>query len=118
MMRRTVLLLATVGVPVATLAADGVYQFQLSPDPGNMSACIAMAPQLERGQTVTVSGNGAEIAAGGGLKSRMESVRPDVWRVVIELAGQRVEYVAELGAARTLSARGNNLGCKWTGKAL
>ena len=118
-MRRTTLFLAAIAAPVAAPvvagAADGVFQFQLAPDPANMAACIALAPQLERGQTAVKSGDKVEITAAGGLKSRMDPVQPDVYRTVVELAGERLEYTLDLGAGKTLSVRGNNLGCKWSG---
>ena len=116
-MRRTALFLAAIAVPVAASAADEVFQFQLAPDPANMAACIALAPQLERGQTVVKSGDKVEITAAGGLKSRMDPVQTDVYRTVVELAGERLEYTLQTGASSTLSVRGNNLGCKWSGKS-
>ena len=116
-MRRSALFLAAIAAPVAALAADEVFQFQLAPDPANMAACIALAPQLERGQTAVRSGDKVEIVAAGGLKTRMDPVQPDVYRTVVELSGERLEYTLDLGAARTLSVRGNNLGCKWSGKS-
>jgi hypothetical protein len=116
MMQRSALFLAALAAPVAAWAADEVFQFQLAPDPANMAACIALAPQLERGQTVVRSGDGVEITAAGGVKTRMDPVQPNVYRTVVELAGERLEYTLDLGA-KTLSVRGNNLGCKWSGKA-
>ncbi len=83
-----------------------------------MAACIALAPQLERGQTAVRSGDKVEIIAAGGLKTRMDLMQSDIYRTVVELAGERLEYTLDLGAARTLSVRGNNLGCKWSGKSL
>lgn len=79
MMRCAALFLAVLGAPVAAWAADEVFQFQLAPDPANMAARTALAPQ-------------------------------------VDLAGERLEYTLDLGAARTLSVRGNNFGCKWSGK--
>jgi hypothetical protein len=117
MMRRSALFLAALAAPVAAWAADEVFQFQLAPDPANMAACIALAPQLERGQTAVRSGDKVEITAAGGIKTRMDPVKPDVYRTVVELAGERLEYTLDLGTARTLSVRGNNLGCKWSGKS-
>ncbi|HEY4167286.1 MAG TPA: hypothetical protein VGM96_10940 [Reyranella sp.] len=116
-MHRTTLFLAAIVAPVAASAADEVFQFQLAPDPANMAGCIALAPQLERGQTVVRSGDRVEITAAGGIKTRMDPVQPGFYRTVVELAGERLEYTLDLGAARTLSVRGNNLGCKWSGKS-
>ena len=31
--------------------------------------------------------------------------------------GERLDYTADLGATKTLSVRGNNLGCKWSAKS-
>ena len=117
-MRRSALFLAAIAAPVAASAADEVLQFQLAPDPANMAACIALAPQLERGQTAVRSGDKVEIIAAGGLKTRMDLMHPGIYRTVVELAGERLEYTLDLGAARTLSVRGNTLGCKWSGKSL
>jgi hypothetical protein len=117
MMRCSALFLAAIAAPVAASAADEVFQFQLAPDPANMAACIALAPQLERGQTAVRSGDKVEIVAAGGLKTRMDPVQANVYRTVVELAGERLEYTLETGAAPTLSVRGNNLGCKWSGKS-
>lgn len=116
-MRRTTVFLAAIAAPLAASAADEVFQFQLTPDPANMAACVALAPQLERGQTAVKSGDRVEITAAGGLKSRMEPVRADVYRTVVELAGERLEYTLETGDSKTLSVRGDNLGCKWSGRS-
>jgi hypothetical protein len=104
-------------VPLTASAADQVFHFQLAPDPANMAACIALAPQLERGQTAIKSGDKVEITAAGGLKSRMDPVGPDLYRTIVELAGERLEYTLETGVSATLSVRGNNLGCRWSGKS-
>lgn len=116
-MRRSALFLAAIAAPVAASAADEVLQCQLAPDPANMAAGIALAPQLERGQTAVRSGDRVEIIAAGGLRARMDPVQANVYRAVVELAGERLEYTLDLGAGRTLSVRGNNLGCKWSGKS-
>jgi hypothetical protein len=109
------LCVALLGLPSAALAADTVLQGRLAGETGNLTACLAMAPQFEREHTVTVSDKGVMLTAPGGLSARLDPVRPDVYRTTEELSGQRFEYEMDL-ASKTLTVRGNNLGCKWSGK--
>ena len=115
-MRRTLLLAALVA-PVAAFAADGTMSFEMVADPGNMTACLAMGPSFDRPFTVTVAGSNVTLTSPGGINMSMEPAGPDKYHAVFELSGERLDSVADLGAAKTLSIRGNNLGCKWMGKA-
>jgi len=114
-MRCTTLFLATIAAPLAVHAADSTSTFRFTADPENMTACIALAPQFEREHTLTVAGNTVQITGPGGLSEQMTPVRPNVYQTVLELSGERLDYVADLDA-RTISVRGNNLGCKWSAK--
>ena len=42
-------------------------------------------------------------------------MKTNVYQTVLELSGERLDYVADLDA-KTISVRGNNLGCKWSAK--
>lgn len=112
---RRVLLLVALTVPIVAYAADSTATFRLVPDPANMTACIGLAPQFEREHTLTVSGDTVKITAPGGISSLMKPVKPNVYETVVELAGERLDYVADLGG-KLFSVRGNNLGCKWSAK--
>ena len=115
-MRTSLILLATLVAPAAVLAADSTLTFQLLPDPANMTGCLALGPSFDRPFTVTVSGDAVELASPGGIRTRMDPVRPDVYHAAFELSGERLDYTADLGANKSLSVRGNNLGCKWSAK--
>jgi hypothetical protein len=114
-MRRTTLFLAAITAPVAANGADGAFQFRFTADPANMTACIALAPQFEREHTLTVAGDTVRITGPGGLSDQMKPVKPNVYQTELALAGERLDYVVDLDA-KTVSVRGNNLGCTWSAK--
>lgn len=113
-MRMSLLVLA-MAAPVAAHAADMTSTFRFAPDPANMSACIAMAPQFEREHTLTVAGDTVRLTGPGNLSEPMKLAKPNVYEMVLQLSGERLDYTADL-AAKTVSVRGNNLGCKWSAK--
>jgi hypothetical protein len=112
---RKALLLAALAAPIVAHAADSTSTFRFEPDPANMSACIAMAPQFEREHTLTVTGDTVKLTGPGGLSEQMTLARPNVYTTEFALSGERLDYTADL-AAKTISVRGNNLGCKWSAK--
>jgi hypothetical protein len=112
-MRVSLVLLAI--APVAAHAADSTQTFRLVQDPANMASCLRLAPQFEREHTLTVSGDTVRVTAGGGLSEQMKPVRPNIYEAVLEMSGERLDYVADLGA-KTFSVKGNNLGCKWSAR--
>ena len=114
-MRQTTLFLAVIAIPVAVHAADSTSTFRFTQDPANMTACLGLAPQFEREHTLTVSGDTVRITGPGGLSDQMKPVKPNVYAMVLELSGERLDYTADL-EAKTISVRGNNLGCKWSAK--
>jgi hypothetical protein len=101
----------------AVLAADTTLTFRLAQDPANLPDCMQMAPSFERPYTLVVAGGTATLTSAGGVSIGMTAAGPDTYRGVFELSGERLDYTAELGATRTLSVRGNTLGCKWLAKA-
>jgi hypothetical protein len=115
-MRMVRLLVATMVLPGAALAADTTLTFGLLPDPANMVGCIRFEPAMERPYTLTVSGSTVELTSAGGISMRMAVVRPDVYHAVFDLSGERLDYTADLGATKSLSVRDNNLGCKFSAK--
>jgi len=115
MMRLATLFLAAIAAPVTAHAADSTSTFRFTADPANMSACIALAPQFKREHTLTVTGDAVRITGPGGLSEPMKLAKPNVYEMVLQLSGERMDYVADLGA-KTISARGNNLGCKWSAR--
>ena len=117
MMRPALLLLSTTIAPAAALAADATLTFQLAADPANMTACLALGPSFDRPFTVTMSGDVVELISPGGIRSRMDPVGQDVYHTAFELSGERLDSTADLGATKTVSVRGNNLGCKWSAKS-
>jgi hypothetical protein len=117
MMRTTLFLIAALAAPAALLAADGTYTFRLLPDPNNMTACIGLEPEFERPFTLVMAGGTGTLTSAGGVSIHMSPSSPDRYHGVFELSLQRFDYTADLGAARTLSTVGNNLGCKFSGKA-
>ena len=114
-MRYMALFLAAIAAPVAVHAADSTSTFRFTADPANMTACIALAPQFEREHTLTVTGDTVRITGPGGLSEQMKPVKPNVYATELALAGERLDYTADLDA-KTVSVRGNNLGCKWSAK--
>jgi hypothetical protein len=58
------------------------------------------------------------VPAIGGIRIDMSPSAPDTYHGVFELSGERLDYTAALGASNVLSVRGNNLGCKWSGKSV
>lgn len=112
---RKVFLLAALAAPVAAYAADMTSTFRFTADPANMTACIGMAPQFEREHTLTVAGDTVNLTGPGGLSEPMKLAKPNVYAMVLQLAGERLDYTADL-AAKTISVRGQNLGCKWSAK--
>jgi hypothetical protein len=112
---RKVFLLAALAAPVAAYAVDSTSTFRFTADPANMTACIGMAPQFEREHTLTVAGDTVNLTGPGGLSEPMKLAKPNVYAMVLQLAGERLDYTADL-AAKTISVRGQNLGCKWSAK--
>jgi hypothetical protein len=112
---RKALLLAALAAPVAAYAVDMTSTFRFAPDPANMTACIGMAPQFEREHTLTVASDTVSLTGPGGLSEPMKPAKPNVYAMVLQLAGERLDYTADL-AAKTISVRGQNLGCKWSAK--
>jgi len=115
-MRTTVFLLAMLATPVAAQTAGGTYTFNLLPDPGNMTACIGLEPSFERPFTLVMSGGSGTLTSAGGISLQMNPSGPNKYHGVFELSLERFDYTADL-AARTLTVVGNNLGCKFAGKA-
>lgn len=112
---RKLLLLTMMAAPLAAYAADSTQSFRFTQDPSNMTACLKMAPQFEREHTLTVAGDSVKLTGPGGLNTQMKAVKPNVYETVLELSGERLDYVADL-AAKMLTVKGNNLGCKWSAK--
>jgi len=112
---RKMLLLVALSAPIAVHAADSISTFRFTADPENMTACIGLSPQFEREHTLTVAGDAVTLTGAGGLREPMTLARPNVYELVLQLAGERMDYTADL-AAKTISARGQNLGCKWSAK--
>ena len=115
-MRIPVLLLALLAAPAAAQTADGTYVFRLLPDPGNMTSCVGLEPSFERPFTLVMAGGTGTLTSDGGISIKMSPTSPDKVHGVFELSLQRFDFTADV-AARTLSVVGNNLGCKFSGKA-
>ena len=115
-MRACLLLLAVLATPVAAQTGDGTYTFNLLPDPGNMTACIGLEPGFERPFTLVIAGGTGTLTSAGGVHMHMSPSGPSKYHGIFELSLQRFDYTADL-AARTLSVVGNNLGCRFAGKA-
>jgi hypothetical protein len=116
-MRTPLLLLVAIAAPAAALAADLTLTFQLAPDPANLTGCLTLGPSFERPFTLTMSGSTVELTSSGGIGMRMDPVQSDVYHAVFEVSGERFDYTAQLGTSKSLSVRGNNLGCKWSATA-
>jgi hypothetical protein len=116
-MRPSLLLIATLATPFAALAADGTYTFNLLPDPGNMSSCIGLEPSFQRPFTLVMANGAGTLTSDGGISIAMSPSSPTKYHGIFEIAFQRFDYTADFSAAPTLSVVGNNLGCKFTGKA-
>jgi hypothetical protein len=117
MMRKTLLLLALLATPAAAQMADGTYTFNLLPDPNNMTSCIGLEPSFEMPFTLVMAGGSGTLTSSGGISLQMTPSAPNQIHGVFEIAFQRFDYTADL-MARTLTVVGNNLGCKFSGKAV
>ncbi|HYD04856.1 MAG TPA: hypothetical protein VEC60_03980, partial [Reyranella sp.] len=78
---------------------------------------MRLGSAFDRPFTLRAAGGTATLTSAGGIHINMTSPGPDRYHGVLELGGERLDLMADVGTARTLSARGNNLGCKWSGKA-
>jgi len=116
-MRKILLLLALLAAPAAAQMPDGSYTFNLLPDPNNMTSCIGLEPSFEMPFTLVMAGGSGTLTSSGGISLQMTSSAPNQIHGVFELSLERFDYTADL-ATRTLSVVGNNLGCKFTGKAV
>jgi hypothetical protein len=116
-MMRTSLLLAFLATPAAALAADGTYTFNMLPAADNMAACIAMEPSFQRPYILVMAGATGTLTSAGGISIHMSPSSPDKVHGIFELSGERLDYTADLGTTKALSVRGNNLGCRFSGKA-
>lgn len=116
MMRRTLLLFTLVATPAAAQMADGTYSFNLLPDPNNMTSCIGLESSFERPFTLVLAGGAGTLTSDGGISVQMTPSAPNQIHGVFELSLERFDYTANL-ATRTLTVVGNNLGCKFSGKA-
>jgi hypothetical protein len=109
--------LLAIACATASHAADGTFTFQLAQEPGNPASCMRLDSAFDRPFTLSATGTTAILRGAGGIHINMTSAAPDRYQGVLELSGEGLTFVADVGAARTLSARGDNLGCKWSGKA-
>jgi hypothetical protein len=116
MMRKTLLLLTLLAAPAAAQMANGTYTFNLLPDPSNITSCIGLEPSFEQPFTLVMAGGSGTLTSSGGISLQMTPSAPNQIHGVFELSLERVDYTVDL-AARTLTAIGNNLGCKFSGKA-
>jgi hypothetical protein len=115
-MRAKLLLIAMLGLPVDALAADVTLNFMMAGDPSNLVDCLRWGPTFERPYTLVVAGSTATLTSGGGVQVSMAPMGADKYRGNFELSLERLDFVADV-AAKTLSARENNLGCKWSAMA-
>ena len=115
-MRKILLLLTLLAAPAAAQMPDGTYTFNLLPDPNNMTSCIGLEPSFERPFTLVVAGGTGTLTSAGGISIQMSPSAPGKLQGVFELSLQRFDYTADM-TAKTLTVVGNNLGCKFAGKA-
>ena len=98
----------------ALAAEDSVTRFRLAAAAGNVEACKTLDPALGRLHTVSVRNGDVEITSAGGIEGRMAETRPGVYSVAFELAGIRLDVVADLSTPhRTLTVADRQLGCRW-----
>ena len=115
-MRKILLLLTIFAAPAAAQMADGTYSFNLLPDPNNMTSCIGLEPSFEQPFSLVMAGGSGTLTSSGGISLQMTPSGPNQIHGVFELSLERFDYTADL-AAKTLTVVGNNLGCKFSGKA-
>jgi hypothetical protein len=116
MMRKILLLLGFVAAPAMAQMPDGTYTFNLLPDPGNLTECIGLEPSFEQPYTLVMAGGSGTLTSSGGISIKMTPSAPNQIHGVFEIAFQRFDYTTDL-SAKTLTVVGNNLGCKFSGKA-
>jgi hypothetical protein len=99
---------------IAAAAEDSVTRYRLAPDPANSSSCSELDLALGLQHTVTVKDGDVEITSAGGIDGRMRELREDVYIVVFELSGQRLDVIADLASRpATLTVSDRLFGCKW-----
>ena len=113
--------LAGLALALAVSATPAVAQqsarFWLAAQPGNIQGCVAVDPQFTREHTFTVTGNEAELKSAGGIDTKMQQVKPNVFETDYRLGQVNLHIVADLTATPpTLLVTERNLGCKWMAK--
>src|SRR5689334_4105501 len=99
---------------VAVAAEDAVTRYRLVANAHNASKCNFLDPALARLHTVTVKHGDVEITSAGGIEGRMREMRPEVYGMVFELSGLRLDILADLSPAhQMLSVADRQLGCRW-----
>ena len=81
-----------------------------------MTSCIGLEPSFQRPFTLAMAGGTGTLTSDGGISIQMTPSGPNRIHGVFELSLERFDYTVDL-AARTLTVVGNNLGCKFSGKA-
>src|SRR5215468_3762237 len=112
---RAFVAIVAVALSSTVLAAeDSVTRFHLVGDASNVADCKALDMALGRPHTVSVRNGDVEITSAGGIEGRMAEIRPGVYSEAFELAGIRLDVVADLSMPRrTLTVADRGLGCKW-----
>lgn len=99
----SVMLCASVLLPLLAIAQDGSAKFWLKGSSNNLQGCMAADPQFTREHTVTVQNGEATVTSAGGINTRMKPVRPDVY-----------ETSFVLGQLKSLTVTDRDLGCRWS----
>ncbi len=112
--RLSIVVVAASLLSTAALAQDSETKFRLAQDPKNIQGCTNYDAALTRVHTFTLKGGQAEVKSAGGINDKMKMVKPNVYSTVFELAGTRLDVVADLAATpKSLTVTEKNRGCKW-----
>jgi hypothetical protein len=101
-------------VSAIAIAQDSTTKFRVAPDPKNMQSCTAYNFGMTGVHTLVVKGGDVNLSTAGGLNTKMKMVRPNIYETDFQLAGTRVDAVADLGA-KTFKVSEKTRGCNWVG---
>jgi hypothetical protein len=79
-----------------------------------MQACTGYNFGMTGLHTLTIKGSDVDLATAGGLITKMTMVRPNIYETNFQLAGTRLDAVADL-AQKTFTVSEKTRGCKWVG---
>ena len=96
----------------------GTYKARLVADARNISYCFDYNAALGREQSITVAPSGVTLESAGGVKGKLEMVKPSVYQTDrIQSGVHQLLIVADFSATpNMLILTEKQLGCRWHGE--